>query len=110
MQLPNHSDFIDAIHALREVKVSFHSKEDDGRLLDRRCAPMDFAPRVRAKDRTPVYHFWDFESDSGTNHVLSLPAKQIVEVQVLESTFDPTDFVTWGTNWAVARSSWGAAN
>ncbi|MCK2035681.1 hypothetical protein KZC51_05985 [Microbacterium sp. SSW1-49] len=110
MELSNHDEIITAIHDLAEVHVSFRSKEDGGAILTRRCAPMDFAPRARANDKTPCYHFWDFESDSPRNHVLSLPASQILSVRVLNSTFDPSAFVTWTPNWFVTRSTWGSYN
>ena len=60
---------------------------------------------------TPRYHFWDFESDSGKPHTLSLRAVQIHSVEVLlDSGFEPETFVTWPTNWAVPRTTWGSKN
>lgn len=35
--------FVDAIHSLNKVRITFHSKED-GAPLSRVCAPMDFGP------------------------------------------------------------------
>jgi len=110
MQLDNHAAIIDAIHDLREVEVTFRSKEDGGATLSRRCAPMDYAPRARAHDKTPVYHFWDFESDGPRNHTLSLPAYQITGVKILDSGFDPSDFVAWDPEWAIERATWGEHN
>ncbi|MEA1263837.1 hypothetical protein MicroSTF_12420 [Microbacterium sp. STF-2] len=110
MQLPNHDDIIHAIEHRREVRVRFHSKEDGGVALTRDCAPMDYAASRRAHDQTPRYHFWDFDSDSGKPHVLSLPATQIHSVEVLDSVFDPEAFVTWPTSWAVPRTTWGTVN
>lgn len=113
MKLPNHDDVVQAIFDLREVRVSWRSQEDGGAVLTRRCAPMDYGPSRRAHDQTPRYHFWDFESDSGTNHTLSLLASQITRVEVLDSRFSPSSFVTWDTSrsrWFTTRSSWGAYN
>lgn len=110
MELPNHDEIIQAIHDLREIRVEFRSKEDGGAILSRICAPMDFGPSRRAKDKTPRYHFWDFESDSGKTHTLSLPASQITGVEVLDSNFDPSFFVSWEANWFVDRTTWGNAN
>jgi hypothetical protein len=107
MELPNHEEFIQAITDLHEVRVEFRSKEDAGKTLYRRCAPMDYGPSLRARDQTPRYHFWDFESDSGSNHTLSLLASQIRSVQVLDSIFDPSAFVRWDPNWFVVRGTWG---
>ncbi|APZ33064.1 hypothetical protein BOH66_01185 [Microbacterium aurum] len=110
MELENHADIVRAIRDLSEVTVTFRSKEDGGARLVRRCAPMDYAASSRAHDKTPRYHFWDFESDSAANHVLSLPASQIESVEVLDTSFDPSSFVTWPTKWAVQRESWGEFN
>lgn len=113
MVLANHADVVQAINDLREVRVTFRSKEDGGAALTRRCAPIDYGPSRRAHDKTPRYHFWDFESDSPKPHVLSLLPSQIIGVELLDSTFDPESFVTWNTAsspWSVIRSSWGAAN
>lgn len=108
--LSNHSEVIAAIHALDEVQVTFISKDDFGAQLSRRCAPMDYGPARSMKVPEDRYHFWDFECDDGANHVLTLPDDQIISVNVLESNFAPSDFVTWKTNWHVARSSWGSFN
>ncbi|OUE29490.1 hypothetical protein BFL35_14880 [Clavibacter michiganensis] len=110
MQLPNHDQIVAAIEDLREVRVSFRSKENGGAVLVRRCAPMDYAPSSRALDKAPRYHFWDWESDSPRTHTLSLLASQIVSVQVLDSAFDPVSFVSWSTGWSIPRSSWGGFN
>jgi hypothetical protein len=113
MQISNHEAVIQAITDLREVRVTWPSQDDGGALQGRRCAPMDFGPSRRTADQTPRYHFWDFESDSGRNHNLSLLASQITEVEILDSHFDPAAFVTWSTArspWFVQRRSWGDAN
>jgi len=108
--LSNHSEVIQAIHELHEVRVTFPSKSDEGAVLSRRCAPMDYGPGRISTPPEDRYHFWDFESDSGSNHVLSLRSDQIAHVEVLKSTFVPAAFVTWKTNWHVARTTWGAFN
>jgi hypothetical protein len=110
MELPNHDEIIQAIDDRNEVRVEFRSKEDGGAILSRSCAPMDFGPGRRAFDQTPRYHFWDLESDSGVNHTLSLLASQITSVEVLDSSFEPSSFVTWTPNWIVARTTWGDFN
>lgn len=110
MELSNHGEIVEAINDLREVRVEFRSKEDGGAILSRICAPMDYGPSGRARDKTPRYHFWDFESDSGSTHTLSLPASQITSVEVLGSSFDPSSFVSWNPNWFVVRTTWGDFN
>lgn len=108
--LNNHDDVISAIHQRHEVLVTWRSQDDGGRIQTRRCAPMDYGPGRIAKDRAPRYHFWDLESDSEKNHTLSLRADQISSVEVLDSIFDPHDFVTWQPNWLLRRETWGALN
>lgn len=114
VKLSNHDDVMAAIHDRREVLVTWVSKEDGGTNQTRRCAPMDYGPSRIAADKTPRYFFWDFESDSGQNHTLGLLAGRIVSVEILDSTFNPADFVTWDTTvkspWWVPRTTWGADN
>ena len=103
----NHAEVIQAIQDRQEVLVTFSSKEDQGQVMSRRCAPMDYGPAKITKVQEDRYHFWDFESDSGTNHILSPALERIISVEVLDSTFDPGTFVTWQTNWHVPRDTWG---
>lgn len=110
-KLPNHDDVVGAIEALRQVRVTWPSQDDGGSIQTRLCAPMDYGPSRRALSQPSRYHFWDFESDSGKNHTLSLRADQIVSVEVLDSTFDPSDFATWDVGasaWFTPRTTWGA--
>jgi len=108
--LSNHEDVIAAIHSRRTVRVTWPSKDDGGFIQTRRCAPMDYGPARISNDGMPRYHFWDLESDSGANHVLSLRDHQITSVDVLDEEFDPAEFVSWTPNWHVPRSSWGPFN
>jgi hypothetical protein len=96
--------FIDAIHQKAKIRLTFYSKED-GTTLTRLCAPMDYGPSRRAKNKDDRYHLWDYESDT-RNHVLSLLPNQVVNMEILSETFNPSEFITWDCNWFVARS-WG---
>lgn len=98
-------NFIQAIHEKQKVQLSFYSKED-GHTLTRKCAPMDFGPSRRAKNKSDRYHLWDYESDT-KNHVLSLFPDQVQDITVLDENFDPSEFVAWEPNWFVPRD-WGA--
>jgi hypothetical protein len=98
------SDFIRAICEKRKICVTFFSKEDSG-TLTRICAPMDFGPSRRAKEKNDRYHMWDYESDTGM-HTLSLKPEQIQSIEVLDECFLPSEFITWDTNkspWFVPR-------
>ena len=48
---------------------------------------------------------WDYESDA-EQHTLSLKLEQISDIEMLEKTFEPSEFVTWQTDWIVPRD-WG---
>jgi hypothetical protein len=100
-------NFIQAIHDKKKLRITFHSKED-GDLLTRVCAPMDYGPSRRTKEQNDRYHLWDYESDT-KNHVLSINPEQVTKVEVLDGIFDPAEFITWDTgksNWFVTRD-WG---
>jgi hypothetical protein len=101
---PDHAVFVESLASKHRVRLTFFSKEDRTHLV-RTCAPMDFGPSRRAKDGFDRYHFWDFDSDSGS-HVLSLLPNQIVQIAQLEDTFDPAGFVTWTPAWFLPRD-WG---
>jgi len=99
--------FIQAIREKRRVKISFYSKEDQS-LLIRKCAPMDYGPSRRASQQNDRFHVWDYESDT-QKHTLSLNPEQVSNIEVLDETFEPSEFVTWDTKqskWFVPRD-WG---
>lgn len=105
---PDHQTFVQAIHSKRKLTLTFFSKED-GRHLVRMCAPMDFGPSRRARDRTDRYHFWDYESDT-KNHTLSLLPRQISQIELTRDYFDPVEFITWDiikSRWFLPRD-WGS--
>lgn len=106
--LPNHDEFVDAIHNRKQVRVSFRSKKDDYAPRSRRCAPTDYGPAKTTNAPESRYHLWDFEGGDGAGHTLILPESQIIKIEVLESTFDPAAFITWPTDWHVPRTTWGA--
>ena len=96
--------FLQAVEHKKKIRLKFYSKED-GYILTRLCAPMDYGPSRRAKNKENRFHFWDYESDS-TNHVLSLLKDQIVEMEFTDSSFEPSEFITWPTDWFIERD-WG---
>jgi hypothetical protein len=99
--------FIQAIHDKHKIRISFYSK-DDGQVIVRTCAPMDYGPSRRAAQKNDRFHLWDYESDT-RNHTLSLNPEQIQKMEILEEIFDPGEFITWDTKksvWFVTRD-WG---
>jgi hypothetical protein len=105
----DHEVFVTALEELDRVKLTFVSKEDAGLALTRSCAPMDFGPSRRSKDKSDRYHFWDYDSDSqGGSHTLGLLPGQIITIEKTEMPFDPAEFITWTpVEWFYPRD-WGA--
>ena len=97
--------FIKSIKEKKKIRLTFHSKQD-GHSLTRLCAPMDFAPSSRAKNKDNRFHLWDYESDT-KNHTLSLLPEQILNMEFTDLIFDPSEFVKWSTNWSIQRD-WGS--
>lgn len=102
----DHQVFIAGIHARRRVVLYFYSKDDHGALLTRSCAPMDYGPRRKAAVQVDRYHFWDFDSDTGS-HTLGIVSEQIDRIVATQTAFDPADFVTWQPRWLIPRE-WGS--
>jgi hypothetical protein len=100
-------EFIAAIHSKTKIELFFYSKEDHS-LIQRTCAPMDYGPSRRAKNKDDRFHLWDYDSDE-QNHVLSLLPNQILKMEFLTESFSPSEFITWNTKaspWFVTRD-WG---
>lgn len=98
------SIFLEALHSKKKVQVRFFSKEDNRPIL-RICAPMDYGPSRRSKDKSDRFHFWDFTSDT-KSHTLSLPPIQIIGIEISSESFNPSEFVKWKPKWFVKRD-WG---
>ncbi len=99
--------FIQAIQNFSKVRISFYSLEDR-KILVRICAPLDFGPSRRAKEKNDRFHVWDYDSDKVT-HVLSLNPEQVRKIELIDERFDPAEFVTWDTKrstWLIKRN-WG---
>jgi len=99
--------FVQAIRDKKKVKLTFYSKEDRCELV-RVCAPMDYGPSRRAKNKADRYHLWDFDSDT-QRHTLSLLPERVMGMVVLDEKFDPADFIEWDTGvspWFIPRD-WG---
>ncbi len=98
---------VNAIKQKKLLTIRFYSKED-GTILERKCAPLDYGPSRRAKVKNNRFHFWDLDSDQG-QHVLSLNLDQIVDITLLNSHFEPRIIVKWDTKkspWFIPRD-WG---
>jgi len=103
--IPNHQQFIDAIQQKKKVSVRFYSKPDSG-VVDRVCAPMDYGPDGTVQDGLNRYWLWD-ETNTTGDRTLGLLPKQILEMSVLGSIFDPAEFGVRPSPWSVPRD-WGS--
>lgn len=99
-----HPIFLKAIESKSLLQLCFNSIEK-GQIV-RRCIPFDFGPSNRYKDGNDRYHFYDLDSPDG-KHNLSILPNQVVEITLVEETFEPGDYVKWTPKWHVARD-WGA--
>ncbi len=98
--------FINALKDKTKIRLTFYSKQDD-MAVTRLCAPMDYGPGKNTKKRDNRYHLWDYESQSSSPfHTLSLLPEQILEMEFTDLPFNPSEFVTWDTNWIIQRD-WG---
>jgi hypothetical protein len=99
--------FVDAIKNKLKISVQYYSIEDN-RILERICAPLDYGPSRRSKNKNDRFHLWDYES-GGKNHVLSLNPDQIKNIILLKEEFNPAEIITWDTHknpWFISRD-WG---
>jgi len=98
--------FIQAIKDKTKIRLTFYSKQDDMNVT-RLCAPMDYGPSRKAKNKDDRFHLWDYESQSQTPfHTLSLLPEQIINMEFTELPFNPSEFINWPTNWFIKRD-WG---
>ena len=96
--------FIQAIHNKVKLRITYYASKYDSQIT-RLCAPMDFAPSSRAKDKSDKFHFWDYESENGKHTTSKLP-EDVFDIEITDIIFDPSDFITWTPNWTVDRD-WG---
>lgn len=95
---------VQAINDKKLVMLKFNSNEKG--VIERRCVPFDFGPSRKYKDGQSRYHFYDLDSPS-SNHNLSILPSQIINIEVLNNSFDPKDYVTGKpVTWFLKRD-WG---
>ena len=107
MMHADHQLFLDAIASKRRLSVRFTPKKgpNAGREMVRVCASLDFGPLRGSSDTEPRYQFWDLE---GKRKPLNIPllAEEILEMKLLEETFDPAAIITWAFKpnaWQIPR-------
>lgn len=98
-------NFLNAIDNKLKIRVTFDAKEKGQ--ITRICIPFDFGPsqKVYTIDKTDKYHMLDLDSPDG-RHNLGLIESQINSIEVLDETFDPSEYVKWQPKWIYQRD-WG---
>ena len=97
--------FIEAIHEKKIVKITFIAKNDSYPRV-RKCVPFDYSTSKIDKDKILKFQMYDLDSPNG-QHNLSLHPDQIIEIEKLNETFEPADYVKWEPDWNIKRNSWG---
>lgn len=87
----DHDEFIMGLLEKRKVMISFFSTGGADHEI-RSCAPVDFGPSGRFKDKTNRYHFFDFTGRPGP-HPMALKAEQIYRIRVTDEHFEPEAFL-----------------
>ena len=100
--IPNHAQFIAAIHEKKKVCVRFYSKADSG-VLDRVCAPMGYGLGGENDNGLNRYWLWDCASNTNS-HTLGLVPQQILNLQVLGEVFDPAQFTIGPSSVSVSQT------
>lgn len=95
--------FIKAIHERKKVKIIFDSQEKG--VITRICVPFDYGPSRKYNDSRERYHLYDLDSPDGHHNLAILP-NQLLNIELLYETFEPSDYVRWIPNWFVKRD-WG---
>jgi hypothetical protein len=98
-----YQNFISAINSKNLVKVKINSKEKG--VIVRICIPFDYALSKKYKDGKVRYHFYDLDSPEG-KHNLSVLPQQVLNLEILDKTFNPAEYITWKTDWSIKRD-WG---
>jgi len=96
-------DFVSAIHQKKLVAVT--AKTDEKGIIERKCVPFDYGPGYRPRDGVDYYHLRDVDSPDGPHNLTLLPS-QLLDLKILDETFDPKEYVHGRTGWHVSRD-WG---
>lgn len=100
--MDNKEKFLQAIQEKKIVELTFNA--EDKWVIIRRCIPFDFWPSRRKLSVNPDrYHFYDLNSPDG-RHTLSILPEQVINIDILDETFNPWDYVTRTPNWFTDRN------
>jgi len=96
--------FLKSIHDKKMVEIIFDSI--DKGVITRKCIPYDYGPSRKYRDNRDRYHLYDLNSPEG-KHNLSILPEQLLNLDILNQNFEPSDYVTWSpTKWFIPRD-WG---
>jgi len=98
-----YNTFITAINTKRVVSIEYDSYEKG--IISRLCIPFDYGMSRRYKDGKERYHLYSLDGPNGSHNISILP-EQLLSIRVTNEHFEPSDYITWDTNWIVERD-WG---
>ncbi|WP_353095846.1 hypothetical protein [Tissierella praeacuta] len=84
---------------------SFYNRTVEKREIVRQCIPFDYGTSRKYKYGFDRYHFYTLNSPEG-NHNLSVLPDQVLNIELMNKTFDPADYIKWKPNWIIDRD-WG---
>lgn len=99
--IPNHKQFIEAIHNKHKVCLRFYSRADSG-VIDLVCAPLDYGPGAGVQDGVNRYWLWDYSSNTGSP-LLGLLPEQVLDIRFLGEVFDPAELSAPAPTWSIPR-------
>jgi len=98
--------FLQAINNKNIVKIKVDSKSK-GMIL-RHCIPFDFwkSKRKWVEYWESKFHFWDLDSPDKVHNLSVLP-ERLLEIELTDKTFNPSNYVLWKPiKWNIKRD-WG---
>lgn len=101
--MSNYERFIHAIHDKKVISLKFNSKEKG--FITRLCIPFDYGPSRKYKGGLDRYHLYDLDSPE-EKHNLSILPEQVINIEILNKDFEPSDYVHWEPKWFIKRD-WG---
>lgn len=99
----NKEIFLQAIIDKKIVKVKVDTYKKW--IIERHCIPFDFwkSRRKWVEFWEEKFHFWDLDSPEKIHNLPVLP-EQLLEIELIDKTFEPWIYVTWKPiNWYIKR-------
>ena len=96
--------FNQAIQTTKCIKISFDFKEKG--IINATAIPFDMGASSRYKDEKIRYYFYILDAENKKPNVAILP-EQLLELEILEQSFDPAEYITWEKISWITKRDWG---